>query len=79
MNREAVSGQDYRSDALRPWRVGPQATQIVCLSVSVAPFGGMQSDVDGINYCLRISEMAGRESTHQVLVTQPTGHQLRQC
>jgi hypothetical protein len=39
------------------------------LRVCVLPFGGMLTDVDGINYCLRISVVAGHESTHQVLVT----------
>jgi hypothetical protein len=66
---------DNTTDHTRSWRVGPLAPQILCVCVcvcvclSVTPFGGMQSDVDGINYCLRISGVAGHESIHQVLVT----------
>ena len=67
------------TDQTRSWRVGHLAPQIVrvcvcvgvcvCVCPSVTPFGGMQSDVDGINYCLRISGVAGHESIHQALVT----------
>jgi hypothetical protein len=59
--QKAASGQ-------RRWRVRPLATQIVCLCLSLCYINRReQSDVDGINYCLRISGVVGYESSHQVL------------